>query len=51
MKNIELQNYGVQELSFEEAKAIDGGSIILALLIGFWVGAFFSYVTSDPFNE
>lgn len=50
MKNIELQNFGVSELSSDDAKNIDGG-IFGALLLGFLFGAFIAYVTYDPYEK
>jgi hypothetical protein len=48
---MELNNYGVLELSNEESKTIEGGGFMLALILGFFVGAFFAYISTDPFEE
>jgi hypothetical protein len=48
MKNLDLNNYGVQEMNAEEMQTTEGGIFgILALLGGFIVGAIIKHFTED----
>lgn len=40
MKNVCLENYGVLKLETQEAKTINGGGPLLAVVAGFFLGMF-----------
>ena len=48
MKTLELENYGVQEMSIQEMKEVDGG---FPLIIFFMVAAFIGYKAGIAIGE
>jgi lactobin A/cerein 7B family class IIb bacteriocin len=48
MKNLDLNNYGVQEMNAEEMQSTDGGIFaLLALIGGFVVGLIINHFTEE----
>lgn len=50
MKNLNLENYGVQEMNANEMKEVKGGGFFGALL-GFVVGVVLTFVDNNPDND
>jgi hypothetical protein len=44
MKNLDLNNYGVQELSVQEAMKVEGGMKFWKALLGFALGALAGFI-------
>lgn len=48
MKNLDLNNYGVQEMNAEEMRKTDGGVLaIIVLVVGVVVGALIAHIVNE----